>query len=85
MFSPKFELVTYSWPSAEETRKNSKGHSVVSPNALCYKHSGSRLGGSAELRCHQRLARFDVLASAPPRLLVTVIFTGFAIPVFLSW
>ena len=25
MFSPKFELVTYSWPSAEETRKNTKG------------------------------------------------------------
>ena len=25
MFSPKFELGTYSWPSAEETRKNTKG------------------------------------------------------------
>ena len=33
--SPKFEPVTYSWSPAEETRKL-KGHSVVSPNALCY-------------------------------------------------
>ena len=41
---------------------------MVSPNALCYKHSGSRLGRLLELRNHQRLARLDVLASAPAQI-----------------
>ena len=65
--SRKFEPVTYSWSPAEETRKL-KGHSAVSPNALCYKHSGSRLGRLPELRNHQRLARSDVRAGAPAQI-----------------
>jgi hypothetical protein len=59
MSSPKFEPVTYAWSLAEKTRKL-KGHSAVSPNALCDKHSGESVvttPGTKELLAVSALGR----------------------------